>query len=802
MPSDSGQPGKPETDRLGTIASASRIGRLPPAAWVAIVLAIICGISLYIRIALSYDQVFVDGTVLFRGVDPWYHMRLIENLVHHFPHRIAFDPYTFYPTGYTVGFPPFFDWLVAGAALIVGWGSPSQHTLDAVGAYAPAILGTLIVIPVYFIGKELFSRWVGLLSAALVAILPGELLNRSLLGFTDHHVAETLFATTTILFFLLAIRRAREREIAFGHLRSRDWAVITKPLIYSLLAGVFLGIYLLTWIGALLVVFIIFAYLVIQFLIDHLRHRSTDYLCIIAVPAFLLSLIMALPYLTSRGAVYLVPMLVAILVPMALSAISRLMARRAIRPAYYPLVLAGLAGAGFAVFYAIDPTLIQTMLSKFGIFAPAGAKLTIIEAQPLLRPFGTGFSLNIAWANFTTCFFISFISLVWLIYGTAKKESADRTLFLVWSVIMLLAVLAQRRFSYYFAVNAALLTGYFCWRVLDFAALRELLATPREAVKVVKRVKKKKRKVKAAQKTVMRPRASWIKLIIAGVAIFFLVFFPNIGPAKALAQSSPLITEAWYSSTAWLKENSPEPFADPDFYYELYETPFQYPETAYGVVSWWDYGHWITRIGRRIPNSSPAGQRNAPEVASFFIAQDESSASQIMDDKLRSKYVMIDNEMITGKFYAMPQWAGHSQDEFFEIYYVQTEGGKLEAVNLFYPPYYRSMVVRLYNFDGQAVVPKETLVITFEERLSSEGVPYKEITNSWTFPTYEEAQNYIASQESENYRIVSQDPLASPVPLEELSHYELVHGSAATANVAGKQLPKVKIFEYVQSTGP
>ncbi|GAI16774.1 unnamed protein product, partial [marine sediment metagenome] len=59
-------------------------------------------------------------------------------------------------------------------------GSPSPHTIDAVGAYVPAILGTLTIIPVYFIGKELFNRWVGILAAALVAILPGEFLNRSL----------------------------------------------------------------------------------------------------------------------------------------------------------------------------------------------------------------------------------------------------------------------------------------------------------------------------------------------------------------------------------------------------------------------------------------------------------------------------------------------------------------------------------------------------------------------------------------------------------------------------------------------
>jgi len=33
-------------------------------------------------------------------------------------------------------------------------------------------------------------------------------------------------------------------------------------------------------------------------------------------------------------------------------------------------------------------------------------------------------------------------------------------------------------------------------------------------------------------------------------------------------------------------------------------------EGEYGVLSWWDYGHWITTIGERIPNANPFQQRN------------------------------------------------------------------------------------------------------------------------------------------------------------------------------------------------
>jgi asparagine N-glycosylation enzyme membrane subunit Stt3 len=216
--------------------------RLPPAVIVGIILAVICGISVYLRIVLPHDKIFVGDWIWFRGTDAWYHMRLIENIVHNFPHVNSFDPYTLYPGGSGGPGRPFFDWLVAGIILLVSLGSPAQHSIDVVGAYMPAILGTLTLIAVYFLGKELFNRWLGVIAAALVAILPGEFLNRTLLGFTDHHAAEALFSTVSMLFLIMAIKRAGERGISFSHFLGRDWATITRPLVYTLLAGIFLGI--------------------------------------------------------------------------------------------------------------------------------------------------------------------------------------------------------------------------------------------------------------------------------------------------------------------------------------------------------------------------------------------------------------------------------------------------------------------------------------------------------------------------------------------------------------------------------
>jgi dolichyl-diphosphooligosaccharide--protein glycosyltransferase len=779
--------------------------RFPSGLIAGIIVALFFGIALYLRIALPYDQVFVGDWIKFTGTDAYYHMRIVDNLVHNFPNLITFDPYTFYPYGALVGWQPFFDWFLAGITLLIGLGSPTQHTIDVVGVYFPAVLGALTVIPVYFIGKELFNRWAGVIAAGLIAILPGEFLGRSILGFTDHHVAEVLFTTIAVLFLILAVKSARQKELTFNHLRKRNWTAITKPLVYSMLAGIFLGIYLLTWTGALLFVFIIFVYLIIQFIIDHLRGKSTDYLGIVGTVSFLFALAISLPLLPQVSAtpLYLASLSIAILATVLLSGISRLLTSKEIKPAYYPLALVGLGLAGLGIFYAFNPTLLSAILGLLGYFNPT-TPTTILEAQPLLLP-GGNFSFSIAWGNFTTGLFLSFISLGILIYFIIKRGEADKTLFVVWSLVMLAATLGQRRFAYYFAINVALLTGYLSWLILEFSGFRRPVTMPSEAPKEMKKKVKQKKK----QRDEYRPAANRVNMVLGVIVVFVLVFYPNIGPLPGGEKpaidvaSNPQFapSDAWCESLSWLKENTPDPFGNPDFYHELYEPPpsgesYNYPELTYGVMAWWDYGHWITRISRRLPNATPALWGSC---APFFSAEDEAAANRLMDE-LGLKYVIVDYAiaMPVGKFHAVATLSGSNKENFYDVYY-QPQDGRLKPVILFYPEYYRSMVVRLYNFDGKRVVPRSTMVISYEERLSREGQPYKEITSAKSFPSYEQAEDYISSQKSGNYRIVGSDPFVSPVPLQALEHYKLVYSSKGSKMMpSGGLISEVKIFEYVE----
>ena len=142
--------------------------------------------------------------------------------------------------------------------------------------------------------------------------------------------------------------------------------------------------------------------------------------------------------------------------------------------------------------------------------------------------------------------------------------------------------------------------------------------------------------------------------------------------------------------------------------------------------------------------------------------------------------------------------AGKETREIFDVYFVLDEENRYVARMLYYPEYYRSLSTRLYNFDGEAVTPENTIVISYEVQTDEAGTLYKVINGAEQFASYEEAEAYLLSQESGNYEIVGIDPFSSPVPLEALEHYRLIHGSDSSVALSDVlTVPAVKIFEYI-----
>jgi dolichyl-phosphooligosaccharide-protein glycotransferase len=781
-----------------------------------LILVAIFGAALALRVVPMYQAVFGSSQINLQGVDGVYHLRLVENLLAHFPFRINFDPYTFFPYGQSVYFAPLFDLLAGLVAWVVGLGAPNQHTIETVAAFFPAVQGALITIPVYFIGKKLFNRNAGIIAAALIGVFPGTLLFRSRLGFFDHHVTEILFSTLAIMFLVLALKHVQEHPVSFQDLRARHWRALAKPLIWSALCGISLGCYLLAWVGGLLFVFLIFCWIVAMFIIEHLRKQSTDYLGIIGVPLFLLALIVVAPLLNqiAYSELYVASLAVGLAASLVLALFANFLKSKNLASIYFPLSLAGVAVILIIVLFVFFPSLANSIFIKFKVFTPDENGLTVSEMRPMFLVNGH-LTLSSIWSEFNYSIITGLLAFILLCVGIFRKFQPWQILLLLWSILVFTATAGQIRFATYLGVVVAILAAFFFAEICGWiyrTLTRSGKLSPTVAASAKHASKKHSKPAQTAPPVSSRPAGSvsfmrnfWA-IGLCLILVFFAGIYPNLKPAIANAKSNSGVNSEWQESLLWMKNNTPEPFQDPNFYYARYTKPannlYPYPATAYGVMAWWDYGHMITEVAHRIPNANP-NQSGAPTAANFFISQNEQDANRQLD-AVGTRYIMIDFDIavpyavssagIAGKkFYAMPTWAGTDQNKYCEIYY-QPKNNQLVPVPIYYPEYYYCMVTRLYNFHGAAVVPaNSTTVISFEVKSGR-----KVIQSSQTFANYEEASAFLKKQTTDNFRLVGTSPFVSPVPLAKLAHYQEVHDSPSGVPYNNQRTNSayIEIFEY------
>lgn len=654
-------------------------------------------IAFYIRTIPKASVFLSNGFVRFGGNDPWYHLRNVESIVHNFPNMLWFDAYTTYPEGTNQIFAPLFDLVLSTIIWVLGAGNPSQDLIYTVCAYYPVFLAAIVVIPTYFVAKWLFDRRVGLLAALLIAIAPGQFLSRSMIGFNDHHIAETLLSTIVVVFIIMALKIGREHPISFENIKNRNFDALRHTLPYFILAGVSLGAYSLAWYGAIFFSFILGIYFTVQHIIDHMQNRSTDYLAVGGVTLFGIALLMVLmvPNLSSKG-LLIKGLLIGIIALPLFTLISIELNKRELKKYYYPLSIALLSVLGIGLAKIFSPSTYDLIAGLASYFMRTGGGVTIAEASPLLT-IGGQFSLQPIWYNFGTLGYISFFALAILIYKAfTQKNTPEKTFLVIWTLMIIWAMLQQNRFAYYYSVNAAILSAWVGIKALELTGWQKVIESIRAKTFTAKNIK--------------------IMHILSAAFVILILIYPGYSLAMQQNQYTGGPNNYWIEATQWLNSNTPDPGLD---YYENYEKPaagesYQYPEEAYGVMSWWDYGHWIEVIGHRIPNANPFQQgiggrtnsmdeENRPGASTFFTAPSEEEASKVLEaihpdpEKAGARYIVSDVEMATRKFYAMTAWTLDTENYYIPV---QTDQGYQNVPG---QRYYDSMEARLHIFDANGL---------------------------------------------------------------------------------------------------
>ena len=728
--------------------------------FIAALILVFSGIALWARLLPQVDIVLENGVNLL-GNDPWYTLRQLEASLVNFPAYPWYDPMTEYPSGNTVHWGPLFTTIIGALCLLSG--AAARADIMYVASWVPPLMGMAMVPVMYFIGNKVADWKTGLLAAAFVAVVSGQFFYRSLFGFVDHHIAETLFSTLFAFAYIIAITYTRHNP-----LDTKTPETLTKPVILSLIAGIayLLGLYVMP--TMILFALIVAAFTVIQVTVDFYRSRSSADLLLINAVVFSVAIVGLLvfglkhPGLSlsrySMGHIY--AYLAVIAGTGVLYAVSRVLKDK---PKYfYPLALLGGAFAGSLALYLVSGALFDVLIGNFySFFGERATTLTIQEARP--------WDFDSAWMTFHYGLLLMLGGMAVLVYRNRREEHPHQVFVLIWSVIILFSTIRHVRYEYYLAANIALLGAIFVGFALDAGspALAGLLSRQKqETVAEEKKRKKGKSKSKSEQpKNVHTPKSSPAPAILLAAGILLSLLFVSSSLYADLELGSSIgggMEGDWMEALEWLGDNTPDPGVD---YYAIYDREtFEYPAQSYGVMSWWDYGHWITFVAQRIPNANPFqhGVAGPNGAAAFFIQQSEEDSSAILDT-LNTRYVITDIQMDTGKFWAMATW--YDEEKGASAYEFRVANQMGQTVSLYTNEYFQTMIARLHNFDGSMVE-------------AGAGMP-------------QALGEYRGLQ-------VSQLPVVPVEDVAALQHYRLIHESPTNVfNTDQIDLKYVKVFEYV-----
>lgn len=795
-------------------------------------------IAFYIRI-LPKDGVFMEnGFIRFGENDPWYHWRNVDYLLHNFPSYLQFDPATTYPYGTPQAFAPLYDYILVAAIKIMQMltGNTSTEFAMTIAAYWPCVLAAVCVVIMYFVAKKFFnSRNIGLLSAFLLAIAPGQFLSRSIIGFSDHHVAEVLFSSLVILFLTITLIKAFNKHFTFDELMKGKFSVFKSILPYAVLTGVFMAAYTLVWEGALLFAFIIGVYITIQMLINHLRGEGTALIASIGIIVFAIDLLIVLlvPQIGEYKFLHMIALGAGIIAMIIMAVLSYVLEKKNMNRLYFPGVLAGLVVVGAIAGSLISSTVRNMLISVVSFFTRTGGATTIGEASPffgssinplfftalialfllalvimavpsvnstikkgILAVWPILFLLLVLFSGefvylfetFSVMGYIWIIALPILAYVAVSNNNMEKTLLVIWTVVLLWAMVQQNRFSYYFIVPIVILTSWVFMRVLYIAGIEEAWASmkknylskesraPKKEEPVVYSSKQERAKSKRDTSKV-KVKADNGKRKIAIVALVLILalsvlIIPTVARTSLYTQGTGGPNEAWIETTLWVRDNTPEigldwygayeePLQDADgdgvadssglgieyFENQASVVPFDYPGEAYGILSWWDYGHWLEVIGERMVNANPfqfgvGGRRGnvtddmIPGAAPFFVAESEAEATGYLididprEDKVGARYIVTDIEMASGmsKFYAMTAWTLDTDD--YRVTY-NINGQDMTFIGS--DRYFNSMVYRLHMLDAvgmeQYRMVYESLAYSSTASMSTQEIFYKQLFN-------------------------------------------------------------------------
>jgi oligosaccharyl transferase (archaeosortase A-associated) len=737
-------------------------------------------VALWIR-SLPAAYLVRDGVTVVIGSDTWYALRQIEVMAANYPVYSWFDPMTAYPTGKEIGWGPLFPFLAATVCVLTG--ATTRPDFVYVAAWVPPVLAAAMVPTMYLLGRQVESWKTGIVAAGLIPFVSLAFYYRSVFGFVDHHVSEVLFSTLFCLCYITALGYA-----ATGRTTPRNVILLSSA------AGVAYILGLLNAPTMVLFALIAGIFTVLQFVREHGEGRHGEYLLLVNGVAFGIPTLYMLLFgvqtdslsFTTYSIAHPLAYIMLIAGTAVLYALSRVFAGKRWE---YPAAIGALGIGSVLLLGVADPTLSGMFWQNMATFFGTVHETSLIrEMEP--------WNMALAWTSLNYGLILLTGGLGVLGYRTLKSTRPESLFVLVWSVLIVVAAVQHIRYEYYLAAVAALLAALVIAAAVEYGG-RETVGYLRGRTQ--DNTDKKSSKKRKATKKAPYGKMATFSVVIVLAAAFVVTSAGNDITLGSHAENSAVVSDEWQATLKWLGAHTPDPGVDVLGVYA--KETFQYPEEAYGVMAWWDFGHWITYIAGRIPNTNPFQDHvvGSGGAATFFMAATEDEADDVIGEA-GSRYIVTDGRTMIGKFATIASWInpgkgmGRYARGFLPPKTGQTETH--QSAWLYDVPYYHTMAIRLQVLDGSMTEPSDAYCVAYDNStLATRGYPQmRQVFRGPLDDIREKAEVYSLSAPAGQGAVVLSDSPTRPLDtVPALRHYRLIYESSKDPSTS------IKVFEHVPS---
>ncbi len=469
--------------------------------------------------------------------------------------------------------------------------------LMAFCSFLPVIMGTLCCLVIYFIGKDMGGKAIGLFAALFLALAPS-FLSRTALGFFDTEVPGILGLLLFIFLFLRAIEETRS---------------LRSSLIYSFGAAAVLAYFLLGWGAAYFLLGLSVLFVLALILLKKYSQRLLLSYSIIFGLAFFIATkfpYATLSYLTNGPVIAVAGMFVLL----CLSEVLRhnISARTKVLLAVTTLVI--LVGSFIVIWhFGYLGGIAGKFISVLNPFARSANPLIESVAEHRIS----------AWGNIYYELGIGILFFLAGLYFTLRNPTNRNVFLLLFGATSLYFAASMVRLLAIFAPAFSLLAAMGILGILKpfYALLRE---APQIAIKTKRRIAR-------------------VSKEYSGVVIF-LVFILLVTNLAFSPQSSgiPRVYDQAYSpitiSAASLPIVPNEPATEWLGMLSWTQTNLQ---STTVVCAWWDYGYWLSILGNvtTLADNATVNGTQIQNIGFIFMAPEEEAMQML--EKYNAKYVLV-----------------------------------------------------------------------------------------------------------------------------------------------------------------